>query len=704
MAAHLWRAKRHQNRRAITIALCAAMIAGLLLVAPAASAASTPQQAVDQAAANSAANGGITSYISVVDRSSGAVLAGTGNADVQVASESIMKLFIAAYYAVSVGGYWNLPAATESTLADMIRRSHDQIASAYWRAGITSFVAARYGMQRTANNPANPGRWGSTRITAADMTQFMFQMSRDALVGPWLMDVMAQTTAFGADGYNQAFGMNALSGIHGSKQGWGQDNWTNQRSAIHSVGYTDKYFVAILQTGSSGSYGIMPSTATYSARTIADSANDDAYNPIGDMAVKRVGSYAQVGGWSIDPDAQTAATQVHIYDYGPGGVNRAYVLTANANRPDVAGAYPGAGAAHGYNFLVPLSGYGSHRICAYAINIGTGTGNTTIGCSFVQVGNPFGQFDRAASSSGRTAVSGWAMDPHAPTTSVRVHLYDSGPLGTTGYSLSANDSRPDVGSSYPGYGNNHGWSASLPLAGDGSHRLCAYAIGRINMTIGCRVVTVKNTWSSFDSATLGSNSNIRVRGWALSQLAPSTAIRVHVYVSGPQGTVGYSIPTGVTRADVGATLPGTGRSHGFDTSVPLIGFGTHRVCGFAITPDGQNRSIGCKTVSTSPAAKVQADAAAAFDVAEVGDSSPAAITTDAASGPVATPESATAATTAVSDQTTAEGTSAAATSDSAPSEIPLPSGMTSGVEATATAVEPTAGTTAVTTTGAPSTG
>ena len=64
----------------------------------------TPAAAVNQAVAD-AAGRSVTSFVSVVDRSTGAVLAQTPNANTQVASESIMKLLLAAYYLVSNGGY-----------------------------------------------------------------------------------------------------------------------------------------------------------------------------------------------------------------------------------------------------------------------------------------------------------------------------------------------------------------------------------------------------------------------------------------------------------------------------------------------------------------------------------------------------------------------------------------------------------------------
>ena len=70
------------------------------------------------------------------------------------------------------------------------------------------------------------------------------------------------------DGFNQAFGFNALTGDHGSKQGWSDPG----RSPVnlHSVGWTDRYFAAILQTSATATYATMRATSTRTAQLIAE--------------------------------------------------------------------------------------------------------------------------------------------------------------------------------------------------------------------------------------------------------------------------------------------------------------------------------------------------------------------------------------------------------------------------------------------------
>ena len=44
-----------------------------------------------------------------------------------------------------------------------------------------------------------------------DMTRSCTGRRKDGAVGPWLIPVMAQTAAYGSDGFNQKFGLNALA-------------------------------------------------------------------------------------------------------------------------------------------------------------------------------------------------------------------------------------------------------------------------------------------------------------------------------------------------------------------------------------------------------------------------------------------------------------------------------------------------------------
>ncbi|HEY4752856.1 MAG TPA: hypothetical protein VIH37_06185 [Candidatus Limnocylindrales bacterium] len=54
---------------------------------------------------------------------------------------------------------------------------------------------------------------------------------------------------------------------------------------------------------------------------------------------------------------------------------------ADPARPDVAAAFPGVSAMHGYAFTVPASP-GAHHVCAFAINVPAGF-KPQLGCQDV---------------------------------------------------------------------------------------------------------------------------------------------------------------------------------------------------------------------------------------------------------------------------------------------------------------------------------
>jgi len=101
--------------------------------------------------------------------------------------------------------------------------------------------------------------------------------------------------------------------------------------------------------------------------------------PVGSLdEVTAVKGGIRVGGWAFDPDDATATIAVDVYD-GSKGVR----TTASNSRPDVARAYPEAGAAHGWSVTLTAAA-GRHTICAYGLDT-AGQGNTEYGCRTVTV-------------------------------------------------------------------------------------------------------------------------------------------------------------------------------------------------------------------------------------------------------------------------------------------------------------------------------
>lgn len=247
----------------------------------------TPQQAVDRGVA-AASDDGVHQYVALVDRSTGQLVAGSGG-NTQVISESIVKLFTVSYYLVKYNG--NMPATMAADLHEMIVHSNDRIESQYWTTAAVPAMAARYGLQHTANGAkTGPHDWGWEYITANDEATFLYKASKDPIVGPFLMDAMANVASVGADGFDQHFGFNSLEGDHGSKQGWTDLNST-QAINIHSVGWTERYFGAILQTSDSPQYNTMRADSTATADLIdalaspSEIAADQAFQAAQTLAV-----------------------------------------------------------------------------------------------------------------------------------------------------------------------------------------------------------------------------------------------------------------------------------------------------------------------------------------------------------------------------------------------------------------------------------
>jgi len=207
-----------------------------------------------------------------------------------------------------------------------------------------------------------------------------------------------------------------------------------------------------------------------------------AGSPFGSVdKVDRTPGGVRVQGWAADAHA-AGPIAVHVQ------VDGQTVATGNTTvvRRDVDGVFPGHGTTVGYDITVPVPP-GTHQVCPIAINAGFGN-NRNLGCRDVSVsGRPHGSLDVARPAEGGIFVAGWAIDPDTAAP-IQVHVY----VDVTPNPMLASTSRPDVGSAFPGYGADHGFSAVVP-AGPGQHQVCAYAIdtaGTDNPNLRCQMVTV----------------------------------------------------------------------------------------------------------------------------------------------------------------------------------------------------------------------
>jgi len=277
---HFGRARRRKTAAVLASAL-------IIVAAPAAAdaaeseqgrraitSAATAQQAADLGSANAATHD-VAQSTAVIDRATGELVGGF-DGDRVFETESILKMFTAAFYLLRSDGAPDAELAAQ--LRTMIELSDNGIQSSLWRADVVPSIADRYGLTNTRKGPrASARNWGSDRTTANDQARFLYRMSQDPLVAPHLMSWMASAAPAGSDEFNQAFGFNALSGDHGSKQGWTDPG----RSPVnlHSVGWTERYFAAILQNSGTATYATMRETSTHTAQLIAAAGQPAPSNP-----------------------------------------------------------------------------------------------------------------------------------------------------------------------------------------------------------------------------------------------------------------------------------------------------------------------------------------------------------------------------------------------------------------------------------------
>jgi hypothetical protein len=315
------------------------------------------------------------------------------------------------------------------------------------------------------------------------------------------------------------------------------------------------------------------------------------HQPVGSLdTVAATGlATARVTGWAADQEIPDQSIDVHIYRDGT------FVTAANANksRPDVANAFPGFGAAHGFDVTIPINS-ASQSVCAYAINRGSPEANPLLGCRPLSR-VPFGNFDSVRVRRGGFVVQGWAIDPDAKTP-VNVQVVVDGVVVAT---ARADAARPDVAAAYPDYGPAHGFVVDVS-ASSGNHQVCINAIdlgdSRRVGNLGCRTAMVGGSPIGNFETLRHLPGGARLTGWAID---PDTAdpVSVLAYVD---GRLAGTFKANVDRPDVGNAFPEYGSQHGFVADV-TFGAGSHNVCvAAANVATGSNVLLGCRAASGQP--------------------------------------------------------------------------------------------------------
>ncbi|MFN2467721.1 MAG: choice-of-anchor D domain-containing protein [Gaiellaceae bacterium] len=336
-----------------------------------------------------------------------------------------------------------------------------------------------------------------------------------------------------------------------------------------------------------------------------------------DIAGGRVGGAARIRGWTIDPDAVTTSTGVHVYIDGPAGsgVRGVDFGLANQYRPDVGAAYPGAGNYHGFDGVIAGLSPGNHTFFVYALNASGGGDNRLLRTLTASVPGPtpIGNVETAVGSIGNFAsLRGWVLDPDAPAAATSVHVYIDGPAGSgaRGVVINADQPRPDVAEAY-GSGPDHGFSWAIPDVASGAHTLYIYGINIAGdgsntllktETINVPAPAAGTPFGAFDTAVGQTGGKAHIRGWTIDPDAMTAPTGVHVYIDGPAGSGVRGVDLGLAdrhRDDVAAAHPGAGPNHGFDTIVGGLSPGKHTLFAYALNAaaGGDNPLLRTLTVT-----------------------------------------------------------------------------------------------------------
>jgi GH25 family lysozyme M1 (1,4-beta-N-acetylmuramidase) len=326
----------------------------------------------------------------------------------------------------------------------------------------------------------------------------------------------------------------------------------------------------------------------------------------------------QLRGWAVDQANPSASSFADTYVTAPNGTTTGYRMTANSSRPDVESA-TGLGGNHGFDYQIPITAPGMYKACTYAIGQNA---NVPLGCQAVSVlpnPSPIGSYDtlsltQAVNSAG-LQISGWALDPTQPATSISVSAYISAKDGSAVTSPAPVNSvaglkRPDVNAALGTVGD-HGFQAALPIASAGNYSVCVQALGAAPVSsgptlLGCKnisIVSTPPTTGFLDSAGVqlsNGQAAIVTQGWTLDPALPAISNPVHIYVTFPDGsTRGYPFTANLKRSDVNSALQTPG-DHGYSTSVPITARGQYRVCSFGVAVSilaAYNTQLGCRSVT-----------------------------------------------------------------------------------------------------------
>jgi hypothetical protein len=193
--------------------------------------------------------------VDVVDTKNGTTY--HGGTDELYSTESVAKLFIAARLLVE----GKMTGSVSDTAYRMITQSDDDAAnSLYWMVGadtVLIWIEQHYDLPRLGDGPARPGWWGLNHVHPSQLAALLVKLRDDPTVWPWLGNAMAHATQFGADGFDQSFGLRQVDPHAAVKQGWSYDySLPGAPAQLNTTGFVDngRYAVVIMVRGANSTY------------------------------------------------------------------------------------------------------------------------------------------------------------------------------------------------------------------------------------------------------------------------------------------------------------------------------------------------------------------------------------------------------------------------------------------------------------------
>ena len=240
-------------------------------------------------------------------------------------------------------------------------------------------------------------------------------------------------------------------------------------------------------------------------------------------------------------------------------------------------------------------------LAAIAVTMASLAGGGSAGANPPGPHDPFGGVTSVTATAGGVLVKGWATDPDALTTNLKILAIEDGVHSTAQTVTSV--ANATIATKYH-TGPTPGFTFTVPVS-TGQHTVC---IDAVNITPGlstllrCFATPIGTTLTSAQvaahsprgaySSAVASTTSLRVRGWATdSDFVARPAVAV-LYVDGSPAKT-FSTTTYPAPRPTGA-----GPVSLYDTTV-AVSTGAHVACIWVVNIGfGSNTNLGCRTVDT----------------------------------------------------------------------------------------------------------